>query len=350
MRIALEDDRPAWDAFVASRPEGDPLQTWAWGEVAATTGEPPQRILVERRERIVGVAQALVRPAGFGRQVIYVPHGPVWDRDAADAPSVLTELIDGLRSVAREVRGLVVKVDPRASVGGSGEILAGALSANRLRRARHDLQAPSTRIVELLDGGEALMKTWHADARRLSKRSEREGVTTDVDQRAALDAVSSFHDLLEATAERGRFRLRSLDFLQQLASSFAAADGWYVVLARFEGRPIAGMAIPRVADRAYYLYGASLRDPDLKHKYGAYAAMAAAMRALAQDGVRTLDMWGVLEPEDTQADPAWEGFSAFKRTFGGSPLRHPGTFDLVTDPAWYAARELRERLRHRLRS
>jgi lipid II:glycine glycyltransferase (peptidoglycan interpeptide bridge formation enzyme) len=105
------------------------------------------------------------------------------------------------------------------------------------------------------------------------------------------------------------------------------------------------MAMPRLGDRAYYLYGASLRDPAYKHKYGPYAAMASLQRTLASDGVRTLDMWGVVEPDDTAADPAWQGFSAFKRTFGGQPLRHPGTFDLVVDPLWYRLREARNSLR-----
>ena len=33
-----------------------------------------------------------------------------------------------------------------------------------------------------------------------------------------------------------------------------------------------------------------------------------------------------------------------KRTFGGLPLRHPGLFDLVTDPFWYRLRSVWERL------
>jgi lipid II:glycine glycyltransferase (peptidoglycan interpeptide bridge formation enzyme) len=100
-----------------------------------------------------------------------------------------------------------------------------------------------------------------------------------------------------------------------------------------------------VGDRAIYAYGASLREPELKHANGAYASLSATMRALAEDGVRTLDLWGVVEPGDPDADASWAGFSAFKRQFGGVPLRHPGTYDLVISPAWNMIRDLRERLR-----
>ncbi len=340
---AQDEDRARWDAFLRARPEGDPLQAWAWGDCAALAGEPPVRVLAETANgRVRGVAQALVRPAGMRRSVAYVAHGPVWEREAPDADRLLGALVDGLRQVGRIERAIVVKLDPRGT-GSDHDELATRLAAYGLRRA-DDLQAPTTRIVDLADGGDELMASWHADARRLSRRSEREGVTVEIHRDADPAAIATFHDLLEVTAERAAFRVRSPVFLEALATASVAGDGWYLGLARVEGTAIAGMAMPRIADRAYYLYGASLRDAAYKHTYGPYAVMAALQRRMAADGVRALDMWGVVEPDDPAADPAWEGFSAFKRTFGGTPLRHPGTFDLVIDRWWSVAREARSRL------
>lgn len=343
---AAEADRERWDAFVAARPEGDPLQMWSWGTCAALAGEPPVRILAETLDgRVRGVAQALVRPAGMGRSVAYVAHGPVWEREADDADRLVGALLDGLRQVGALERAIVVKLDPRAG-GDDAAAIAGVLSGYGLRRAP-DLQAPTTRIVDLLDGGEALMATWQADARRLSRRCEREGVEVTIDRSGDRDALATFHDLLEVTAERAAFRIRDLAFLEALATAYAATGGWYLGIARVDGTPIAGMAMPRIGERVYYLYGASLRDEAFKHKYGAYAVMGALQRTLAADGVRQLDMWGVVEADDETADPSWRGFSAFKRTFGGTPLRQPGTFDLVIDRRWDAVRQLRSRLLRR---
>jgi lipid II:glycine glycyltransferase (peptidoglycan interpeptide bridge formation enzyme) len=349
-REAQPEDRERWDSFVVSRPEGDPLQAWAWGEAYAGSSERPIRWLVESADaRIRAVMQLLARPAGFGRGVAYSPHGPLWDRDAAGGEAAAAAVIRASRESMSRSGAIVLKCDPRSALDAdsSGRI-AKTLEALGFRRARYDLQAPTTRIVDLLDGGDQLLASWHADARRLSRRAEREAVTVEIDRSGSAHAIDDFHAILEATAERGDFRARSRSFLQRAANAFAKSSGWYTVLARHDGRTIAGMALPRTGDRAYYLYGASLKTPELKHKYGAYAAMAAAMKALAADGVRTLDMWGVVEPDDPDADPAWEGFSGFKRTFGGRPLRHPGTFDLVLDPFWYRVRDLRETLRARL--
>lgn len=348
--LAEAGERPAWDAFVAARPEGDPLQCWAWGEVVGPTGERPLRLILrDRPGRVRAVAQVLVRPTTLRRTVLYVPHGPLWEREAPDGAAVLAATLSGLREVARRQRGLVVKLDPRAVPDG-GDV-GRALVAAGLRRAHRDLQAPTTRLVDLADDPAELRAAWHADARRLAGRAAREGVTVTIHRDARDVPVQGFAALLDDTAARGAFRARPAEFLQRLAARFAPAGpaaptgGWYLALAELAGRPIAGMAVPRVADRAYYLYGASGREPELRHAYGAYAAMAELLPRLAADGVRIFDQWGVVERDDPDGDPAWAGFSAFKRSFGGRPLRHPGTFDLVIDPLWYRVRDLRERLR-----
>ena len=346
IRLANADDRQAWDAFIASRPEADPLQSWAWGEANATAGERPLRLLATGDNGAVrAVAQLLVRSAGFGRTVVYVPHGPLWDRDAPDATDLLGRLVSAIRDQAKAQRSIVVKVDPRAAAPpGPGDV-AEQLRALDFSMARHDLQARTTRIVDLLDGGDELMATWDKDARNLVRRSAKESVTTTTDRKGEPDTIAAFHGLLEATSSRAGFRIRSSAFLATLARELASSGGWFLTLASLKGRPIAGAVALRTGDRAIYAYGASLREPELKHANGAYATLSATMRALAEDGARTLDLWGVVEPGDPEADAAWAGFSAFKRQFGGEPLRHPGTFDLVIDPLFYRLRDLRERFR-----
>lgn len=346
VRLADPGDRAAWDAFVAARLEADPLQGWAWGEANATAGERPVRMLATGKDGTLrGLAQLLVRDAGFGRTVGYVPHGPLWERETADADAVLASLLDGLREQARIERAIVVKVDPRASVPpGPGDV-AERLTARQLRPARHHLQARTTRLVDLLDGGDELMATWDKDARNLVRRSAREGVTTTTDRAGNPETIAAFHELLEATSSRAGFRIRSTTFLETLARDLASSGGWYLTLATLGERPIAGAVALRAGDRAIYAYGASLRGEALRHTHGAYAALAATMRELAADGVRTFDLWGVVEPGDPDAEAEWAGFSGFKRQFGGQPLRHPGTFDLVIDPLFYGLRDLRERIR-----
>jgi lipid II:glycine glycyltransferase (peptidoglycan interpeptide bridge formation enzyme) len=346
LRQAGEADRAGWTAFVASRPEGDVLQSWAWGK--AGNGEPGEHwvrlVVVDGGDHIRGLAQVLDRATAFGRTILYVPHGPLWDRGSSDAAEVLARLLTGLKAHARSRRGIVLKLDPR----GSGEAAPdGALERALLatsQRSTHDLQAPTTRIVDLTAGVDPLAG-WSKDARAEARRAEREGVTVRLDRRGDPAQLDAFHALLSATSERAGFRMRSREFLARLAEPLAASDDWFMAIAEFEGTPIAGAIAPRCGDRAYYLYAASARDGELSRKRGPYAAMAALQRGLRGAGTASLDLWGVRERDDDMVDAAWEGFSLFKRRFGGAPMRHPGTFDIVIDPTWNRIRDLRERVR-----
>jgi len=346
IRSATGDDRADWTAFVASRPEGDILQGWAWGDAGMSEpGEHWQRLIVtDRAGRARGVAQVLDRGTSFGRTVLYVPHGPLWDRDSPDAAEILAHLLTGLKLHARQRRGIVLKLDPRASEDSAQTAaLRRALALNG-QPATHELQAPTTRIVDL-QADDDPVDGWSKDARAEFRRADREGAQVVIDREADPARLDAFHALLAQTSERGGFRIRSRAFLTALAEPLAATGDWFLALAVHDGTPIAGAVAPRTGDRAFYLYAASTRDKDLARKRGPYAAMAGLQRSLREAGTRSLDLWGVREPNDDTVDVSWEGFSLFKRRFGGVPVRHPGAFDVVIDPTWNRIRNFRERLR-----
>lgn len=353
---AVEGDRAAWYAFVASRGEADILQAWVWGDAVAATGpkrganvELPERIVVKASDgSIRGVAQAMVRPTSFGKSIIYVPHGPVWDREAGDAPAILLALVDGLRDLARDRGGIGIKMDPRAQVPAPDgpDRIASGLADLGFQPASFDLQARTTRILDLEIDEAARIAPWSGEARNRWRRALKEGSATVVVRRPEPAALSAFVGLLDRTATHGGFRTREPAFYEALASSLADDGAFHLAVTSWSDRPIAAMFVVSLGDRAYYLYGASDRDVP-RHTYGPYAAMAAMLAALAEDGVRTLDLWGVAEPDDPTADPTWAGFSEFKIRFDGVPVRHPGTFDLAVDPIWWALRGARERIGRR---
>jgi lipid II:glycine glycyltransferase (peptidoglycan interpeptide bridge formation enzyme) len=346
LRPAVGADREAWSTFLAARPEGDVLQSWAWGEASA--GEPGEHwarlVLSGPDGRIRAIAQVLDRRTSFGRTILYVPHGPVWEREAPDAAELLGRMLHGLRVHARSRKGVVLKLDPRASADATvNASLSRALLASGMRRPRHDLQAPTTRVIALEPGADPVAG-WAKDARAELRRAEREGVTARVVRDLDAGALDAFAGLLEETSDRQAFRARSHSFLVALARSLSPNGDWFLALAEHEGRLLAGAVAPRTGDRGWYLYAASTRDPDLARKRGPYAVMGALLRAHRDAGTRSFDLWGVRERDDPTVNVAWEGFSLFKRRFGGMPVRHPGTFDLVIDPFWHTIRDVRERL------
>ena len=194
LRAATETDRADWTAFVASRPEADVLQSWAWGEAGA--GEPDEHwtrlVVVDGGGHVRGLAQVLDRATAFGRTILYVPHGPVWDRDASDAAETLARLLTGIKAHARSRRGVVLKLDPRAT----GDAVADAAVRRAIlanaKLATHDLQAPTTRIVDLSEHDDPVMG-WKKDARAEARRAEREGTSVSIDRTGDPSQLDTFH-------------------------------------------------------------------------------------------------------------------------------------------------------------
>jgi lipid II:glycine glycyltransferase (peptidoglycan interpeptide bridge formation enzyme) len=349
---ATAADRGDWHRFLADHPAGDPLQAWGWAEVTAVGGEHPVRLIArDAAGRVRGVAQVLVRPTSFGRSVLYVPHGPVWDWQDPAGAVALERLIEAIRQTGRDERGIVAKVDPRAAWPGAGGSFSGPsadelqseLEQRGLRPARVDLQARTTRVLDLRAGLDALQASFDKDTRNLVRRSVREGVAGRVFRNADREAYRTFAGLLAATSAREGFHSRSALAFEELAAAFAPSGAAYLVLAELDGRPIAGCLALVTGKRAFYLYAASLREEAFRHANGAYLALWTLCEALAADGVEWLDLWGVAEADDAAADPEWAGFSLFKRGFGGVRLSHPRAMDLVVSPFWYQLRDWRER-------
>lgn len=359
VRAAQAADRDALDAFVVARPEADMLQLWAWGEAMTVAGQRPERLLATRGEAVVGAMTMLVRPTAMGRAVIYAPHGPVWDRDAAGSDGVLDALLGAARDRARALRGIVVKVDPRARLEGEAADagdgtdrgtartdaaqVAAALRAAGLRASGDDLQARTTRILRVDPDEEVRIAGWKKEARNKWRRGAKAGTTARITREADRAMLEAFHALLAQTAAIKHFNTRGRDFYERLAAELAAGGHLRLVLAEWNGQPIAVRFVAVLGDRAFSLYRATDRSVP-RETYGHHAIMGVLLAALAEEGVVTMDMWGVAEPGDPRADPAWVAFSEFKLEFGGTPLAHPGTFDLVVDPFWYGIRALRERL------
>ena len=349
---ATAADRADWHRFLAAHPAGDPLQTWGWADVTAVGGEHPVRLIArDASGEARGVAQVLVRPTSFGRSVLYVPHGPVWDWYDPAGASALDRLLNAVRQTGLHERGIVAKIDPRAAYseagaqpgGLSAELIQAELERRGLRPARVDLQARTTRVLDLRGGPDALLASFDKDTRNLLRRATREGVTARLVRDADHDAYRVFAELLATTSSRAGFHSRSPQALDRLADSFAPSGAAYLVLAELDGRPIAGCLALVTGSRGFYLYAGSLRGDALRHANGAYLALWTLCEALASDGIESLDLWGVAEADDATADPEWAGFSLFKRGFGGARLTHPGAMDMVISPAWYRLRDWRER-------
>ena len=261
LREADGADRADWTAFVASRPEGDVLQSWAWGEAGAgETGRGCSRlIVVDANGRTRGLAQVFERRSTFGQLDLEVPHGPLWDRDDADAAEVLARLLTGLKAHGTSRRATVLQLDPRASGDAAADAaLTRALQATA-RAVAGDEHEQVSQLIELAVGEDPLAG-WPEEARLLAGGAERAGITVHVDRAGDPAALDAFASLLSVAATQAHPGVPERAALGRLAEALAPSGDWFLALAVSDGRTLAGAATPRTGDRACRLYAASLGE------------------------------------------------------------------------------------------
>lgn len=81
-------------------------------------------------------------------------------------------------------------------------------------------------------------------------------------------------------------------------------------------------------------YMQSAANLDFKHLPATVALLSHAIFTAKQDGLKTLDFWGIA-PENADASHPWYGFTEFKKSFGGYEKIYAGTFDYLIDPKKY---------------
>lgn len=81
-------------------------------------------------------------------------------------------------------------------------------------------------------------------------------------------------------------------------------------------------------------YMQSAANLDFKHLPATVALLSHAIFTAKEDGLKTLDFWGIA-PENADTSHPWYGFTEFKKSFGGYEKIYAGTFDYLIDPKKY---------------
>lgn len=318
-----------WDAFVAAHPHGSLLQMTQWARLKNRFGWTSQRVWLRRDGRLVAGAQVLFRSVAFGVvKLAYVPHGPLVDWGDDEQIEVLFNQID--QAAWRRGAGLL-KMEPRLW---QDEMPPSQWEALYRRHgcapSPDTIQPPRTIVVDLRPSEADILAAMKQKTRYNIRLAEKKGVTVREGTAADLPA---FNRLMAATGQRDGFGVHQPEYYRAAYEIFAPTQA-ALLLAEYEGRPLAGVMAFAWGNSAAYLYGAS--SDEERARMPAYAAQWAAMRWAKSRGCASYDLWGIpdedeptLEGEFTERqDGLWPVYR-FKRGFGGDIRRTVGAADRV---------------------
>ena len=282
----------AWDhrilSPVLSRGFGDAMTTLGWSPFYAWDASDSALVLI-RRLPVPGLR------GWTARARVYVNHG---------FPTFVRELG---RWLDDERVGYATVGDSVWPFPGHLQGTLAGMETSTIRRIVHDVQRDD---AELLAGMESKTRTQ-------VRKAERTGVL--VSEILHEDDLQPFLALGAETSAR----IRGRDLVSALPDAFFRAilrslvpDGRATFLiARAEGRPLAGALFVNSARSMTYYHGVSTRDPALSPRQGPSALVWRAMRLARDRKIPSFDHGAVT----VTGDPAHPHYSVydFKRRFGG---------------------------------
>jgi peptidoglycan pentaglycine glycine transferase (the first glycine) len=330
--LAVEEveDRARWDRALLAMPAAHILQTWAWTETKTQTGWRASRLLWTMGERPVATAALLVRrpTSSLPVSIAYVPKGPALDWD----DSLLAgQVIQGIQEEARRRRAIFVKIDPDVRADGpAGPTTQSLLTERGWRTSEEQIQFRNTMVTDLTPDEETLLAGMKSKCRYNIRLSERRGVVV---RRGTIADLPAFYKMYAETGARDGFLVRPYPYYESVWSTFLAGGLAHLLLAEFEGSPVAGLVLFYFGETAWYFYGASTataRDAMPNH-----ALQWAALRLAKASGCTRYDWWGA--PDKLEEGDPMMGVYRFKAGFGGEFVRWIGAWDYPVSRSLYWA-------------
>ena len=317
LRAWRVDDPERWNAFVESAPYHAFPQLWEWGDVRAMGGWRPIRLAIgPSHDEPVAGAQVLLRALPLvGWHLGYVPRGPI---GRLDEPGVRDALIAALHALGRAEKIATIRADPEAQP----STPYGRSLLEAPWRAAPKIQPPTTRIVDLSIGAEALKANLKRKHRQYVNKAERAGVTVERFDGATRPevigpALADFNRIYQHTADRAGFVARQPFYYERVWSIFAPTGRVRLSFALLDGERVATLFHFTCGERAVESYG-GMTDAGADARAN-FLLKWTAMSDFAAEGFAVYDMWGL----------ATGGIRQFKEGFGGEEIEYVGARDLA---------------------
>ena len=308
-----------WDTFVRAHPQGNILQTSAWGRLKAAFGWETAIVHCGDQGALV-----LLRPLFMGWKLAYIPRGPLADWNS---PEALQTIMPALDELCRARHVLCLKIEPDVL---DTPAIAATLRAWGFQPTPHTVQPPRTILVDL-SGSEAevLARMKHKTRYNIALAS-RKNVTVRPARNA--DEVTTFAALLRLTAARDGFGVHTPDYYRRAYELFHPLGECELFLAEYVGEALAGVMVFGLGKRAWYFYGASSHRE--RQRMAPYRAQWAAMCWARARGAQVYDLWGIPDADEATLEAQFEqrrdglwGVYRAKRGYGGRVVRLTGAWD-----------------------
>ncbi len=298
-----------------------PFQSWEWGEFRKKTGNIPLRFCEYKNSRPINSYQLMMHK---------IPRTKYKIGTLIKCPKPTQELIDYLKTLAKEENLIFIKIEPNYPVNNKEKTKQSIIKLLKKNNATpgKELFNPSTFWIDIDKTEDQLLESFHPKTRYNIRLAKRKGIEIVEDN--SNKAFEKYIQLTRETVERQGFyahtekyhRLmwRGLHKKMLLRKEEPIAR---LFTAKYKGEIITTWILFVWHDFLYYPFGAS--TDKLKNVMANNLMMWEAILYGKKLGLTTFDLWG--------REPG-KGFTRFKEGYGPKVIEFIGTWDLITNPLY----------------
>jgi lipid II:glycine glycyltransferase (peptidoglycan interpeptide bridge formation enzyme) len=327
------DNKDEYQAFLEQKSNFDHLSfmhTWEWGKFMESNAAKFERLGVYEGEELVAVGQFVLKKLRFG-SYWYCPRGLVLDYNNQQ---LITDSYDIIKKYFYKRDGAgYLKVDPDILRGDTAEL---SLDKLQPKQAYIFTQAERVWVVDL-QKDEAELLAWlkeHGMRKKLPyylRRATKDGVTVRASTKP--EDLELFIEMLNKLhVKKGGIGKHPDDYYRKQFVAMAPKGYEKLFFAEKDGQVLAASLVGVYGKEGSYLHAAStdiMRDLSAPHLLQ-YEVMKYIQAN--NPGIVRYNFWGIVSDKNRQTSHPRNGYSEFKRSFGGYKLEYIRARDFVYKP------------------
>lgn len=322
----IDDSRQAeWEKLVIQNPANGFMQSFFWTRFTNLLGWPTYKVGVFDNKDLIGGAIITKFATDNGHNYLYIPEGPVLPYSSSQADKIFDGFIAEIDKIADLTGGSLtshIRIDPK--------LTALPIFFKRFQKAPTNPEPLRTLLMDLSLSHEELLTQMKPKGRYNIKVAQRYGLTVTSTDLAS--GLSDFLKFYHQTVDRRQFEGKDEGYFTHLVDAInnpADAKMFFVK----DGQSILAVALVIFYGKLVtFLFGAS--SDGHREKMAPYLLHWEIICQAKAMGFSAYDFYGIV-PDENDVEHAWQGFTAFKKKFGGKEITYIGAYDFVYNQNLY---------------
>ena len=241
--------------FLQTHPKTNFMQSPEWAKVK-TEWKNEFIVVKDNNDKIKGTMSILLRKVPIiNRYIMYAPRCFVCD---VHDKQTLKELTEKATEIAKKYKAFICRLDPDVLQSDEEfQNIIKELGYKTKKKIKNINQVIQPKYVFRLNvknkTEEELLKSFESKTRYNIRLATRKGVTTRVGTRKDLEI---FYNIMKTTGSRDDFFIRPIEYFQKIYDSMGPKHV-RLIIAEYEGEPIAAVLPILYGNKVWYLYGGS---------------------------------------------------------------------------------------------